>query len=501
MTLRTLARGSAIYAAGTLLARFGGFVLLPIYLALLPPPEYGIIALVTSIVGFLNIIYRLGLDGALMRLHFDTEPANRPGLYRTLMAVTLAFAALLSLTLGVVVGPFFDSIFFGVPFVPYGLLALAIAFVGSADYVPTVFYRATQQPGRFVAFNLGSFAISSACSIGLVIAGLGSAGALLGQLVGGAIMLVVATVIAVRPGGRTWLPQAVKPALRFSLPIVPHQVSTWTVRLSDRWLLGLLLVLPTTQQRLETIGAYSVGYQLGSLVSMVSTSFNAAWTPYLYRVGDGPRGPRIFRNVLTLTGAGFAWLALALAALAPEIVAVIAADPRYAVAAQVMPIIAFGAACQAAYTMLVGIVFLRRQTKYLPAITVASAVANVGLNLLLIPLLGVIGAALTTLVAYLVFAALTYVFARRMYPLDVDVRRVLLIVTLTVTGAIIARFLDAPSGDLVRSGAAHAAIVLVVGAILVALMRRPLAELRSDVAAADVGGEGAVRTSRDTSAE
>ena len=499
MTLRTLARGSAIYAAGTLLARFGGFVLLPIYLALMSQSEYGLVALVTSIVGFLNILYRLGLDGALMRLHFDTGDEDRPGLYRTLLALTIAVAAALSVALGVLVGPVFDTIFFGVSFIPYGLLALALAFVGSADYVPAIRYRATQQPGRFVAFNLGSFAISSACSLALVVIGMGAAGALLGQLIGGAVMLVVAIAITVRPRGRTWLPQAIRPSLRFSLPIVPHQVSTWSIRLSDRWLLGLLLPLPA-MQRLEAIGAYSVGYQLGSLVSMVSTSFNAAWTPYLYRVGDGPRGPRIFRSVLTITAAGFAWLALALAALAPEIIAVIA-DPGYAVAAEVMPVIAFGAACQAAYTMLVGIVFLRRQTGYLPAITGASAVANIGLNVVLIPRLGVMGAAVTTLIAYLVFAALTYAFARRIYPLDVDVRRFLLITTLTVTGALLARRFDAPAGEIWPSGAIHAGIVLAIGAILIPVVRGPFAELRHDVAIAGDGDDPPVTRASGTSAE
>ena len=325
-----------------------------------------------------------------MRLHFDTAPEQRAGLYRSLLAVTISFAAGASLLLALAAGPFFETIFFGVPFMPYGALALAIAFVGSGDYVPSILYRSTQQPGRFLAFNLSGFALTSALSLALVASGLGAAGALLGQLLGGAVMLVVAIVIAARLRGPMWLPQSIEPALRFSVPIVPHQVAQWTMRLSDRWLLGLLLTLPTTQ-RLEAIGAYSVGYQLGSVMTIVSASFNAAWTPYLYRVGDTDRGPRIFRNVTTITLAGFFWIALGLSALAPEIVAVIA-NPGYAVAAQVLPVVAFGAACQAVYTMLVGIIFLRRRTKQLPLITMVSAVANVVLNVLLIPIYGVMGA-------------------------------------------------------------------------------------------------------------
>ena len=497
MTLRALARGSAIYAGGTMLARVGGFLLLPIYLQLLTRAEYGLVALVTSIVGVLGILYRLGLDGALMRLHFDTAPTRRAGLYRTLLAATLGFAAAFTLILGVAVGPFFERIFFGVPFLPYGVLTLAIAFVGSADYVPAILYRATQQPGRFLAFNLGSFALSSACSLGLVAAGFGAPGALIGQLIGGGIMLIVAATIALRLPGGAWLPESLQPALAFSLPLVPHQISTWTLRLSDRWLLGVLLALPTTG-RLEAIGAYSVGYQLGSVVTMVSSGFNAAWTPYLYRIGDGPLGPRIFRNVMTLTIAGFGWMALGLSAFAPEIVTVIA-DPGYGVAAQVLPVVAFGAACQATYTMLVGIVFLRRQTRYLPPITVVSAVANVGLNVLLIPRLGVMGAALTTLLSYAVFATLIFLFARRIYPLDLDWPRLMLVAAVSVGGALLARLLDGPPGEIVVPGLLHAALVLGATLLLAVIVRRPLRALRRDAGATDISSDDAFSASSRTS--
>ena len=480
MTLRTLVRGSTIYAAGTMLARLGGFVLLPIYLQLMSRSEYGLVALMTSIVGFLGIAYKLGLDGALMRLHFDTAPEQRAGLYRSLLAVTISFAAGASLLLAFAAGPFFETIFFGVPFMPYGALALAIAFVGSGDYVPSILYRSTQQPGRFLAFNLSGFALTSALSLALVASGLGAAGALLGQLIGGAVMLVVAIVIAARLRGPMWLPQSIEPALRFSVPIVPHQVAQWTMRLSDRWLLGLLLTLPTTQ-RLEAIGAYSVGYQLGSVVTIASASFNAAWTPYLYRVGDTDRGPRIFRNVTTITLAGFFWIALGLSAFAPEIVAVIA-NPGYAVAAQVLPVVAFGAACQAVYTMLVGIIFLRRRTKQLPLITMVSAVANVVLNVLLIPIYGVMGAAVTTLLAYLLSATLTFAFARRIYPLELDRWRIAVVVVLCVGGALVARLVDGGTGEIVMPGLLHGAIVLGVALVLALVLRAPVRALRRDAA-------------------
>ena len=42
------------------------------------PAEFGIFSLMLSLSALLAIVYRLGLEGALLRFHFDVEPARRP---------------------------------------------------------------------------------------------------------------------------------------------------------------------------------------------------------------------------------------------------------------------------------------------------------------------------------------------------------------------------------------------------------------------------------------
>jgi O-antigen/teichoic acid export membrane protein len=481
MTIRSLARGSAIYAAGNLLARLGGFILLPVYLQLMSRDEYGIVALATSITGLLTILYRVGLDGALMRLHFDTRDAQRPALYRTITWATLGIAGAISVVLGFAGGPFFDKIFFGVPFLPYGLLTLAITFVGAVDFVPSVLFRATQQPERFLVFNLASFGLASAFSLALVAGGLGALGVLLGQLLGGMVILVVVLLITLSPGGAGWYLSVLPHALRFGAPLVPHQVSNWALRLSDRWLIGLLLVVPLTE-RLGAIAAYSVGYQLGFLVAIVATSFNAAWTPFFYRIGEEAAGPAVYRAMVSVSAAGFLWLALGLAAVAPELIALVAGDRQaYRVAAEVLPVIAFASACQGIYTMLVGPVFLHRRTAVLPFLTVTAALANVGTNLLLVPRMGVVGAAWATLVAYGLFVVLTYLFSRRIYPAHLDFVRIAAYAAITLGALAVARALDRPG--IVTPFLFHLPVVLVAGAALAVVVRGPFVELRHAIAA------------------
>ena len=88
MNLRALLRGSILYTIGNLLPRIGAFLLLPIYAAAMGPDEFGTLSLMLSVSGILGVLFRLGLDGALMRLHFDVGERERGALYLTLSLAT-----------------------------------------------------------------------------------------------------------------------------------------------------------------------------------------------------------------------------------------------------------------------------------------------------------------------------------------------------------------------------------------------------------------------------
>jgi O-antigen/teichoic acid export membrane protein len=59
---------------------------------------------------------------------------------------------------------------------------------------------------------------------------------------------------------------------------------------------------------------------------------------------------------------------------------------------------------------------LMRRTRHLAAFTAAALVINVGLNLVLIPPWGIVGASIANLAAYVVLAVAYYVSSQRLYP-------------------------------------------------------------------------------------
>ena len=421
MTFRSLARASAYYTVGNFLPRIGAFLLLPIYVRFLSTSEYGTVSLMASVAGVLTIVYRLGLDGAVMRLHFDESGVRQRSLYSTINAVALVAAVVGSGITAAVLAPFFAALFSGLPFLPYGLLAIGIGATGAVAFPPGIFYRATGQAGRFLLYALAIFLATSIASVLLVAIGLGASGMLIGQLVGATFGVIVTVILVLRIAGPRYDRSLVPPALRFGLPLVPHLVSAWALRLADRLLISLLIGLPAAQA-LSELGAYSLGYQLGYVITVLVSSFNAAWSPWFFRVADRPEAPPIFREMTTLLMATLLTVGVGTAALSPQIITVIA-RPGYEAAAGVLPVIAMASVLFAFYTMLTNLVFYAKATGRLALITVSAAVLNIAANIVLIPLMGILGAAWATFIAYSFFAVATWRYAIRLYPVRLDLRR------------------------------------------------------------------------------
>ncbi len=484
MTFGSLLRGSLLYTIGSVVPRVGIFLLLPIYTLGMGPAEFGTFSLMLSLAGLLTILYRLGLDGALLRFHFDVGSRRTAALYWTMAAITLLAGIAMSLILGTVVAPIFSTVFAGVALVPYGWLAIGIALLTAFQYVPTTWFRAVETPGRVVIFGFATFIGGAVVTLWLVLGlRLGAVGGLLGQLASGVVVVAVTLALLARRQPPTFDPELAAEGLRFGLPLVPHSIAGWVLNLSDRWVIGLTIGLSVAATQ-TAIGIYALGYQLGQVVAVVAIALNTAWVPFFYPRGEHELGPGLLREMTTLSVGALAILTAFVGVLAPEVVSVLAPSSwgsEASIAAVVAPLVAVACLVQGFYFMAVSPIFLQRRTAVLPVFTLAAGALNVGLNILLIPRLGVVGAAWSTIAGYAALTVGTVWWARRGYRLQLDVARLLAILVVDAV-AIAASQALVPQG-LIRSGLVHLAIgALAAGAIAVIVLQ-PWSRARTLVAA------------------
>lgn len=128
--LKRLTRNTVIYGLGNILQRGAAFLLVPLYTRFLSPADYGIVAIVNSIVQVLSIVYEMGQAGAVNRFYFEyadkrDELRNYLGTVFTFSLINTGLITALLLVFGKSI---FPLILRDIPFDPYIKLALWIPF-------------------------------------------------------------------------------------------------------------------------------------------------------------------------------------------------------------------------------------------------------------------------------------------------------------------------------------------------------------------------------------
>lgn len=416
---RTLGVRALVYGIGHVLSKGLAFLTLPLFTRYLTREEYGAYALVLTAVQAMGLLLPLGLHGALAKFHFAArEDEERRRVAWTLWAGVAAVALLLAAALDLAGGLSGGSPFRELPFHPNLRLCVWTAFVGTLALVPLNLLQIRGRAGAFVLWTLAQ----SAASVGLSLLWVtalrrGVTGAQIGTLMGGAIVAVPLAAVALREARVCWRPDLLRSAFRYSLPLVPHGLLTWVLAGSDRLILERWVPL-------GEIGAYLLGWQLASVVGLLSSAMNSALAPHLFEIhaalGDGAR-PRVAR-IATYFALALFWAALGLALFAREAVLLLA-GPDYRGAHGVVPWITGGMLLGGLYYIPANVLFLTSGTAGVLAATVASGAASVAMNLAFIPAGGASAAAVTSLASSGVLLLVAAVVAQRRWPIPYEAGR------------------------------------------------------------------------------
>lgn len=205
--------------------------------------------------------------------------------------------------------------------------------------------------------------------------------------------------------------------LAFSVPQIPNGIFLWVISASDRYFITHLLNLNQT-------GIYSASYALGGLVGFFYQPITFVLFPTVSRLWEQNKLQGV-RNYLEYSTKLF--LALAIPATAglyilSQPLLRLLTTPDYAVGGSIVLLVALGTIFQGIYQINVYIVLLVKQTRWLPLMIAVAATINAGLNLVLIPRVGIMGAAISTIVSYFVLAAIVTVWARRTINYKTDIK-------------------------------------------------------------------------------
>jgi O-antigen/teichoic acid export membrane protein len=172
----------------------------------------------------------------------------------------------------------------------------------------------------------------------------------------------------------------------------------------------------------EEVAIYSAGYNLCMyLKEMIISPLNLALLPMMFKFWEINKTDEI-REILSLVIRCLMMIAIPicfLSVIVSEDIMILLASEKYARSAEIIPIILAGVFIQALdFPLSPGLHFAKKTKTFLYIMSTAS-VMNVALNFLVVPVYGIKGAAVVSLISYVAYTSAYYLISRRYFLLTI----------------------------------------------------------------------------------
>jgi O-antigen/teichoic acid export membrane protein len=411
---KKLCSDTVILALGTFGSKLLVFLLMPLYTALLSPTQYSAAELITGTANLIMPFACMGITTGIFRFAAEKGADQRE--------VFSSGLALLGAGLG-------GLALIGLPFCFFGVwrmeAALILAYILFADVqaVCAQYVRAIDRTRLFAVQGILNTVLTVLFNVlFLVVFDLGVTGYVLSVVVGNFLTAVFLFVTA-----KLWRVfrlsavrrETVSQLFRFSLPMVPTTVCWLITDLSDRYFVNAIWGATAN-------GIYSAAYKIPTIVTLISSVFMQAWQFSAVAEASDEEAcsqfySKVFRGFLSLVSIGTAGLILFSRFLCRLLL-----DASYYEAWRYMPVLLCAAAVEAVVSFLATVYLVRKKSMHSFVTAIAGTGLNLLLNALLIPSIGVLGAAVATLVSYCAVCVLRTLDVPRLLTFDRLIPRQLL---------------------------------------------------------------------------
>ncbi len=405
---------SIIYAATGILEKCFSFFLLPIYTRYLTTVDYGITDLSRSFLDVMIFVAALSLYSAVNRYYveYKSEPEKLKRFYGT---ITL-FVLISCLCIFVLLSIFRDSlsvhIFSGIDYYPNILLILLTLIFQCQFSIYGTILRSQQKAKKVSILHLCVFFIRVGLTIFLVVVQKwGATGVLLATLIVDIAYTIFFWVDLLSTGQMVFCLDTVllKEALSYSIPIIPHNLSTHAVNFISKVLIG------NAGGTLADVGIFAIASNFRTVTDTFHTYVNQAYTPWMFeqlhegKEIDYSEVQKITKLLISATG-----LILTGVALFSQDYITLFLAKSYEQAKYYAFLVVIVYVIKTAYYYYVTILFYYKEASSKIFIaTISSSLINLFLSTIFIPKWNVIGSISADIIAMIIRGGIVIILANR----------------------------------------------------------------------------------------
>lgn len=202
--------------------------------------------------------------------------------------------------------------------------------------------------------------------------------------------------------------------VRYSAPLIASQIGWWINNVSDRYIVTWICGIAVN-------GIYSVAYKIPSILIMFQTIFNQAWTISAVKEFDG-ENKKFYSEIYSLYNCVMV-IACSTLLLGNKLIARMLFANEFYSAWKYAPFLMISVVFGSLSALFEGIFNAAKRSKTLAQTTIAGAIVNLIMNIILVSYIGAIGAAIATLCSYIVVWGFRLKTANKFLKLDIRLER------------------------------------------------------------------------------
>lgn len=417
--LKELTKDTAIYGISTMLGRFLNFILVPFYTNVFSPADYGVVILIYSYIALFNIIFIYGMDAAFLKYSAFKDIGDEKDNFSTpyfSVLLTSIFIGGLIIFLQKPIAEFVEL----KSNLNYIITITALILVVDVNVViPFLKLRLEKKAKLFSLIKITSIVFNIILNAFLILKlKWGIEAIFISNLAASVLSFLLLTPTLLKNIKFSFHKVLFKRLLKFGLPYLPAGLGMMLVQVIDAPILEKLTDV-------DTVGIYKANYKLGIFMMLFVNMFQYAWQPFFLTNAKEENAKELFSKVLTyFTVIGSLMLVL-LSLFISDIVKInffgfSIIGSKFWGGLYIVPVILLAYLFNGLYVVFSAGIYIEEKSIYAPVVAGLGAVTNIVANYILIPQLNIMGAALATLLSYIIMASGYYIVTQKFYKINYD---------------------------------------------------------------------------------
>lgn len=410
---RELAKNTVILTVGKICTQFVSFMLLPLYTSLLSTEEYGVVDLFNTYILLLVPLFNWQFENGLFRFMLDCRHnlSKIKKLFSTVLVINF-IQVFVYLLFYLIAQNFIHSEY-----------KIFLAVDVAANIILNSLLQFPRGIGRNTVYAFASFLSASVtiCFNVILIAGfkMGAYGMFIAT-VASKILTILYIVFylriwryfAIRSFDRTIF----KEVCKYSVPLVPNQLSWWVIGASDRTVISYVLGLGAN-------GIYSVANKFSGVYSTFFSIFNLSWTESVsLHLNDEDRD-NFLTETINEVFILFASVCFGIISCMPFVFPFLI-NEKYADAYPHIPILLIAILFQVIMGLYSTIYVALKKTVEIAKTTLYAGMINIAFDVLTIRFIGIYAGSFSTLVAFAFVALYRYISVQKYVHVHFDRKKI-----------------------------------------------------------------------------